>query len=316
MHILAHPEICATPKLPIDLERVVFELAAHNARGEIPRYMRVAWRVKQWLEPVLYQFLFVAVYNPNTLPDGPVGELRRIRIEAMLSLISTKPPSFLRSIKRLILNVAIEQHAKIFDLLVLSACSHVTDLYLMSGRRQLSPAYLPRLCELRHLRRLTVAAGLLFYPNPVDYGSPLFRNITHLELLQNYKPIIFRIGQDLAQAPSLTHIAFASTADVPVLHAAVRVIERLKCILFRADGSTRLAAIQPLSPDDRLVCMAYHYSLVLPWYYGAVNGEDDWAVADKFIAAKRDGKIDASHYLISDKDRIWMRHAPMNLGNI
>ncbi|KAJ6538362.1 hypothetical protein DFH09DRAFT_1398713 [Mycena vulgaris] len=51
--------------LPPDLERSIFELAAlRTHRVTIPKLMRVAWRVKHWLEPLLYHTLVFGTADP------------------------------------------------------------------------------------------------------------------------------------------------------------------------------------------------------------------------------------------------------------
>ncbi|KAJ7622098.1 hypothetical protein FB45DRAFT_121814 [Roridomyces roridus] len=44
------------PSLPPELERDLFELAAYTRPRSIPKLMLVAWRVKAWVEPLLYCF--------------------------------------------------------------------------------------------------------------------------------------------------------------------------------------------------------------------------------------------------------------------
>ncbi|KAF8902914.1 hypothetical protein CPB84DRAFT_820002 [Gymnopilus junonius] len=46
--------IVGPPRLPLDLERDIFELAAAICRPRIPIFILVAQRVRQWLEPMLY----------------------------------------------------------------------------------------------------------------------------------------------------------------------------------------------------------------------------------------------------------------------
>ncbi|KAF7317625.1 hypothetical protein MKEN_00849900 [Mycena kentingensis (nom. inval.)] len=45
------------PHLPRELERAIFELAALRRPRSIPVLMLVAWRVKEWLDPVLFRSL-------------------------------------------------------------------------------------------------------------------------------------------------------------------------------------------------------------------------------------------------------------------
>ncbi|KAJ7659091.1 hypothetical protein DFH06DRAFT_1130657 [Mycena polygramma] len=49
------------PNLPPELERHIFELAALSHPMLIPNMIRVAWRVKLWIEPLLYRTLAFGV---------------------------------------------------------------------------------------------------------------------------------------------------------------------------------------------------------------------------------------------------------------
>jgi hypothetical protein len=46
---MSAPEPKVHPALPADLERAIFEIAAHARPVSIPTFMLVAWRVKTWL---------------------------------------------------------------------------------------------------------------------------------------------------------------------------------------------------------------------------------------------------------------------------
>ncbi|KAK7026386.1 hypothetical protein R3P38DRAFT_2949538 [Favolaschia claudopus] len=54
----------------------------------------------------------------------------------------------------------------------------------------------------------------------------------------------------------------------------------------------------PRSADDRFVVLR-QIRWFEDWLRGAIIGEDYWALADRFIAAKRAGKVDRSCYHIS-----------------
>ncbi|TFK64279.1 hypothetical protein BDN72DRAFT_278450 [Pluteus cervinus] len=61
MEIAAKSQLEETflPRLPVELERAIFEDAARLSRQSIPLFMRVAHRVKEWLEPLLYSVVIV-----------------------------------------------------------------------------------------------------------------------------------------------------------------------------------------------------------------------------------------------------------------
>ncbi|KAF7291431.1 hypothetical protein MIND_01288200 [Mycena indigotica] len=57
---------------PPELEYVIFKLAAAQDRGSIPRLMLVAWRVKEWIEPLMYQPL---LFDSQITRDNNLGLL-------------------------------------------------------------------------------------------------------------------------------------------------------------------------------------------------------------------------------------------------
>ncbi|KAJ7663250.1 hypothetical protein DFH06DRAFT_346612 [Mycena polygramma] len=79
----------AEPALPPELERQIFEIAAHTCPFSIPDMMRVAWRVKHWIEPILYHTL-IFYMNP---PEG----FHRCTIDIFRHIARTKPEFFLRN---------------------------------------------------------------------------------------------------------------------------------------------------------------------------------------------------------------------------
>ncbi|KAJ7339007.1 hypothetical protein DFH08DRAFT_964061 [Mycena albidolilacea] len=76
-----------------------------------------------------------------------------------------------------------------------------------------------------------------------------------------------------------------------VSHAAISADTRLHCIVFLG-SQPAVADTSPLSMDSRFVCVQQTLDYRLDWLQGAVSGEDYWALADAFIAARRAGKAD------------------------
>ncbi|KAJ6516533.1 hypothetical protein C8R47DRAFT_1063238 [Mycena vitilis] len=57
-----------TQRLPAELERYVFEQVALSRTVAIPRLLRVAQRVKIWIEPLLYRTIVVNTRSKRWLP--------------------------------------------------------------------------------------------------------------------------------------------------------------------------------------------------------------------------------------------------------
>jgi hypothetical protein len=94
------------------------------------------------------------------------------------------------------------------------------------------------------------------------------------------------IGAGLALIPNLTHVAFNPIAGVGALHASVRTNMQLRCIVFFT-----LAETHPDSDDARVLCIR-QTNFRVDWLRGAATGQDYWALADAFIAAKHAEKVD------------------------
>ncbi|KAJ7629850.1 hypothetical protein B0H17DRAFT_1091096 [Mycena rosella] len=59
-------ERLSTPALPPELERQIFEICALFRPVSIPKLMLVAWRVKQWIEPILYRTVVIGALESAT----------------------------------------------------------------------------------------------------------------------------------------------------------------------------------------------------------------------------------------------------------
>ncbi|KAJ7664499.1 hypothetical protein DFH06DRAFT_1324050 [Mycena polygramma] len=73
---------------PPELEREAFETTALLYPGEIPTLLRVARCVLGWIEPLLYRVIHLASNDEPTA-------------RALLHAMSTKPPSFFRTVRHL-----------------------------------------------------------------------------------------------------------------------------------------------------------------------------------------------------------------------
>ncbi|KAJ7121829.1 hypothetical protein C8R43DRAFT_1136349 [Mycena crocata] len=55
--------VLGLPVLPVELEREIFEIAAHSRPRSVPTLVLVASRVKVWVEPFLYRTIFLDAYT-------------------------------------------------------------------------------------------------------------------------------------------------------------------------------------------------------------------------------------------------------------
>ncbi|TFK67022.1 hypothetical protein BDN72DRAFT_961305 [Pluteus cervinus] len=93
----------AIPRLPVELERAIFEDAAQISRESIPTSMLIANRVKEWLEPLLYSI--VIIHQSSRGPKGyspPIERLdcyaHHVRHLLVYSLRNTNSSKVIRSL--------------------------------------------------------------------------------------------------------------------------------------------------------------------------------------------------------------------------
>ncbi|KAJ7670021.1 hypothetical protein DFH06DRAFT_159944 [Mycena polygramma] len=295
-------EATLPPVLPAELERLIFEVASLSWPQSIPRFMLVAWRVKTWVEPLLYQILVVRDARPDWRDKGAYP--LTIDGSVLLSLVRTKPPSFFeRHVRHLLLfsyDMAAEDEAD-----VLSACSNVEDLW-WSGR---SEATVPLINNMP-LKRLHCSLNNLFDFH-IDFTHRLFAWLTHLEIFDLPKVQPGGMDTDLWPAvtrlPHLTHLAFNDTTYLPMCLVLLRTWDSLMVLailLYRRayKGPILLeeCGVTELAQDVRFVTMSCDEALE-DWIMGAYTGIDYWSRAEGFIAKRKSGEINALHYFVDGK---------------
>ncbi|KAJ6553050.1 hypothetical protein B0H19DRAFT_1072535 [Mycena capillaripes] len=197
-------------------------------------------------------------------------------LPAQLELFFKKSQrSLLHSFNRLLDIIFVEHSSKPLPVstvnAILAACPGITDV-LVHYCKHLPD--LAALAGLECLRHLTLTVQDLFHQSAIDFTEPLFR------------------GRHEFRDPG--HME-------GITPALMRQDTRLRCIVLLVwddeDGEYDLNSFRPLSDDDRFVCIeAYdHY---LDWLRGAdaASGDNYWARAEAFIAAKR------SSYIIYDEE--------------
>ncbi|KAJ7138656.1 hypothetical protein C8R46DRAFT_1137480 [Mycena filopes] len=278
------------PRLPRELERTIFEVAARSRRRLIPQLMRVAWRVKEWVEPLLYEIVLI---RNDILVDGhPVCSPQTL---------ATKTLAFLQnSVRHLFFdNTDTECDASDLDW-VLTNCGGITNI--LTDSEAVLGEHLPTLCALSSLRRLTTSVDDIFVRYSLNTDMPLFRHITHLEFLDPVNEVLGRVTH-LALMPALTHVAFNVNPTL-VFEAALLPNARLRCIVFICT-SANLPNGSVIAQDPRFVSMRQNRDYQVDWVRGADTGNDYWTVVEAFIHARRTGKVDRSRFHIEDTDESW-----------
>ncbi|KAK7033753.1 hypothetical protein R3P38DRAFT_2914801, partial [Favolaschia claudopus] len=306
-----------TPKLPPELERMVFEMAARTYPAGILPLMLVAWRVKYWVEPFLYRVIHLSPHPGRQHYGFPLMPLESL-LKIVLNQEDPKSRSFCEAVEYVFLEeILIDPISPILDA-ILRACPKITDFFT---RRPIG-SNLEALASLRCLRRLAIDTYNLFSnsspitpiaPAAANFAHPLFRNLTHLELTD--LPARHGSGSlhrsafyaQLILIPELTHISFNSAALAIGIHPTLAKIKTLRCIVIlglplRPHESELNSS--SLIPDDRFVYIR-QTDFQRDWFDCAKGGGGYWGIAEVFLAARRKGDVDRATYLISDKDSRW-----------
>ncbi|KAJ7659077.1 hypothetical protein DFH06DRAFT_436011 [Mycena polygramma] len=172
--------------------------------------MRVAWRVKHWVEPLLYRTL---VFGPDRcIMDG----LPRCDEETFTQIVRKKPQSFLHSVRN-VMAVSIDPRAVIS---IISKCPRIENLLVLTDR--LRSGLLPP-SGFKELSLHRLSCDLNDFHDRFSFvtlACPPFLHLTHLELFRELEGFrdslgaILRRWRILATLPKLTHLAV--TTDVVV----------------------------------------------------------------------------------------------------
>ncbi|KAJ7465356.1 hypothetical protein B0H11DRAFT_2006926 [Mycena galericulata] len=272
--------------LPLELERNIFELAALSRPVLIPKLMLTAWRVKRWLEQLLYRTLTI-----DKAPT-PVNDFPLCTVEVFMRIVGAKQTSLLQSVRNLrLVFLFLEMDA--VDM-VLSACPNVENLYiLLCGELHDSTRSAPPALATMTPRALYCDLADVFAADP--FSHPVFSRVTHLQLMsfdiEEYVDKDYWAG--LVHLSQLTHLAFDT----------IQPAVRCKHILDETRSLRALIVMQTpdiyhnheiLADEPRFVMItAVEYQA--DWEEGILSGNDFWARADKFIANRMLGRKPDPH---------------------
>ncbi|KAJ7461177.1 hypothetical protein FB451DRAFT_1562991 [Mycena latifolia] len=278
------------PAFPPELERQIFEICALSRIVAIPRLMLVAWRVKQWVEPLFYRTLTIA----SEAEDG----LRMVKgfpvfpTEVIISAIKTRPATFFRDSVR---NVLLHDDLAGAFTAILSVCTSVENLWLTSVKDD------PSVLESLPLKHLYARLGPIF--RIFSPAHPVFSRITHLELFDSPDDTTV-LSSRLPLIPQLTHLSFNKHALLDICLHLLQTCTLLSVLVCHDPGRSfrsGSAVAQALSSDIRFVVMHVN-DFLLDWQMGAYTGLDYWTRAESFITKRLSGEIDASQFELVEDD--------------
>ncbi|KAJ7073568.1 hypothetical protein C8F01DRAFT_1360429 [Mycena amicta] len=298
-----------SPYLPQDLERLIFRTAALAAPSEAQNLLIVAWRVKEWVEPLLYRSLVIAPpMHLGTIVSAPILKLSP---RTFARLAQRKSPSFFAS----------HVHDLLFYALTPEDIRRI--LRVCSGTKSLltqSPASSGALDSLKQLQRLHGDFSKFFDPTAESAASlatlPALSHLTHLEIW-DHASTRTAIWAQILTLPALTHLAcFARhweqllpdqrnavlTALHPsgALHAFIVIeyaggphspeIDVEPARLKSTPGFVSIRLVQSLRSTSPYV--RWHDV----WSDGILGGNDFWARADELIRKRHAGEVGRDEY--------------------
>ncbi|KAJ7677687.1 hypothetical protein DFH06DRAFT_1166930 [Mycena polygramma] len=265
------------PKLPPELEREIFMIAAVIDEQAIPTLLRVARRVLVWIEPLLYK-KFVFRRRPWEAREAPLMR----RLSAAIHAIQAKPLAFVETNIRDIIwwQYIGQEHAET----LLSICSGVRNLALII----LTHPMVSHFSTLQHLQRLTVPLDPRF---PLDLPAlkASFASLTHLHVHSCVADLNLLW---ISTLPSLTHFCIENPAsnDRPALYELLHKSPKLQVCVCTFDlPQMHVTPSGPWIEDQRVVIMQLDIDsdkYVRSWKLGADGGRDFWAQAEEFLARK------------------------------
>ncbi|KAJ7670022.1 hypothetical protein DFH06DRAFT_1468725 [Mycena polygramma] len=272
-----------TPTLPADLERRIFEVASLAWPRSIARFLLVAWRVKTWVEPLLYRIIIVHDARAY-LRDKSRNGTHPLAIESsvLLSIIQAKGPQFFKDAVRHLL-LGSHNLDETDEAYVLSACSNVENLWLSAQ----SYATLPQIDM--PFKRLHCRLNTLFEPQPIDITHQLFALVTHLEVFDLPARGDVDVWAAVTHLPRLTHLAFNDEVYLPVCSALLQTSTSLQVLVLMLDHRGQMDTERWKDwdvMDVRFVAMVCDEA-VEDWIVGAHTGADYWSRAEEFIAKRK-----------------------------
>ncbi|KAJ7285320.1 hypothetical protein C8J57DRAFT_1709549 [Mycena rebaudengoi] len=279
-----------TTRLPLELERKIFELAAFLHPKAIPDLLLVAHRVLTWIEPILYNVLRID---------------RNYTARPIFDAIQSKPTRCDAVGHVLLFDTSSSEDWTFEDLVMfLDLCPGIHNLSLMGNP---TGAHLLIPLENMGLRRLGIYIDDLFTVDPhivveaqTDFKNPLFETVTHLNIFDEVLKDKEWLKQ-LPVLPALTHLALNGRPSFSTIRHILSESPQLCVLLVELDAQKARKFLRSIDVEDpRLVVEVDKLYYPDDWEAGARGGEDIWSRADAFVAAKNKGLIDSCCYLLGD----------------
>ncbi|CAK5265907.1 unnamed protein product [Mycena citricolor] len=253
-------------ELPYELKQDIFELTAYAHPDVAPRLALVSHQVQQWVEAVIYE----------TIVLGPKSRKQ----DLFWRTFSSRPPEFFAKRIRSLHASTGAPPAQVFSLF--SVCQNLAT-FTWWDRQAKFDTHLALIASSSNLRRLSVDALTVVGSTVLNFRHPLFKHLTHLEIVN--PPIGYDWTSLLEEGalPDLTHLAFGDLyaahayqepSIVPFLEAALASEEPMLKVLILVSRDEELqAALEEdgITDDKRVVCLpSYHHPLNPAEYWEGV----------------------------------------------
>ncbi|KAJ7849875.1 hypothetical protein B0H13DRAFT_1905984 [Mycena leptocephala] len=256
-----------------ELEKIIFEMAALKHPLSMPSMVRVAQRVKIWIEPQLHKVLMIDI-APGRSTYAQCIVIRSLRtVQKLIASSSRRAPMLRKHVRHVILSYYCPKDVA---LKLLSLCNSTVNLVITAGRGR---EILPLLASLP-LKRLGLGAWWIDNVLHGTFTDPTFADITHLHIH----------GPDAWSYPSWSIFNCVREFTVrsalqrcPLLEVLVWLLrDRYRYTPFRHDTSQSLSHIS----DSRFVQLKLsdHWA---EWERGARGFDDYWVEAEAVVAERR-----------------------------
>ncbi|TFK65728.1 hypothetical protein BDN72DRAFT_845182 [Pluteus cervinus] len=287
------------PRLPLELEKIIFTYALQNRIKDLPSLFLVARRISQWLAREAFKVVILSEsYSSGFRVTLPRFKRYGKHIQSLLidynlrptTITGTTSPACLQDIYTLI-NECISCCPNLIRLGVWHRSSIAQMGSIMAKSLPLTHLTLSPHHLYNHFNILfpsTSNCSLLTIP------LPLFQNITHLDLLGTPFTYANRETQAVAlsvQFPSVTHLSLGivDSLDTTALKLLFKSFIHLRIlVLWLAGSHLSLIADRKLPPgmddDDRIVNLVCNRRN--DWEAGARGSKDTWALAEQVVAKR------------------------------
>ncbi|KAF7288756.1 hypothetical protein MIND_01421000 [Mycena indigotica] len=289
-------------RFPPELEQAILKMCAEDDWSFIPTLLRVAQRTHIWLEPLLYQHVYIS----TDLERKPAQD-------AFFHVAVARPQSFLAKSVRVVVLELAHSGTPAQDLLertynALRSCTGIQEFAVNGAdKMDIGPRLFPILATMP-LRRLgAFLENLMPHPIFMKDHAPAFSALTHLDVFDSeghnsHSRDLIRIVPFLTALPSLTHLALQSQ---PPAHSVQQILDGcafLQVLAFMEPSQTLNPYLVPdlleylhglPIRDPRIVVSVYdEWEEVISSYEPSF-----WTAIDIFLDYRKQGRI--------DKDRIY-----------